>query len=79
MSKTITLKLDDESYRILSAMAQSDNRPLSNFIENAAIKYIERANLADEFEMLEIKNNTDLNKSLKRGVVDAKAKNGRFV
>ncbi|MBK6772989.1 MAG: CopG family transcriptional regulator [Ignavibacteria bacterium] len=79
MSKTITLKLDDESYRILSAMAQSDNRPLSNFIENAAIKYIERANLADEFEMLEIKNNTDLNKSLKRGVADAKAKNGRFV
>jgi len=79
MSKTITLKLDDESYRILSAMAQSDNRPLSNFIENAAIKYIERTNLADEFEMLEIKNNTDLNKSLKRGVADAKAKNGRFV
>lgn len=60
-------------------MAQSDNRPLSNFIENAAIKYIELANLVDEFEMLEIKNNADLNKSLKRGAIDAKARNGRFV
>jgi len=79
MSKTITLKLDDRSYKILSEMAQCDNRPLSNFIENAAIKYVERISLVDEFEMLEIKNNTELNKNLKRGIADSKAKKGHFI
>ena len=59
-------------------MAQSDNRPLPNFIENAARKFVENESLVDEFEMLEIKKNSELNKSLKRGLSDVKAKNGRF-
>lgn len=79
MSKTVTLKLSEESYKKISKMAQNDNRPISNFIETAAIKYIERVNLVDEFEMLEIKNNAELNKSLKRGLSDAKTKKGRFI
>jgi hypothetical protein len=33
----------------------------------------------DEFEMAEIQNNQDLNRSLKRALKDVKAQRGRFV
>ena len=33
----------------------------------------------DEFEMTEIQNNQDLNRSLKRALKDVKAQKGRFV
>lgn len=79
MSKTITLKLSDETYKVFSKLAESDNRPLSNFIETAAKRFIEGSNSVDEFEMMEIKNNAELNKSLKRGLSDVKAKRGKFV
>ncbi|MBM3288879.1 MAG: ribbon-helix-helix protein, CopG family, partial [Candidatus Hydrogenedentes bacterium] len=36
MPKTVTLRLDDKTYRQFRRLAESDNRPLSNFIETAA-------------------------------------------
>lgn len=79
MAKTITLKLSEENYRIFSELAEKDNRPLSNFIETAVKRFVERDNLVDEFEMSEIKKNTELNKSIKRGLSDSKLKKGRLV
>ena len=79
MSKTITLRLDDGIYRRLRTLAERDNRPLSNFIETAALRFLESEQFVDEFEMAEIQANAALNKSLKRGHVDAAAKRGRFV
>ena len=35
MSKTVTLRLDEEVYQRFRSMAERDNRPLSNFIENS--------------------------------------------
>jgi len=78
MSKTVTLRLDDETYRKLRLLAERDNRPLSNFIETAALRFVESEQLVDEFEMAEIRANKALNQSLKRGIRDAKAKRGRF-
>ena len=78
MSKTVTLRLDDKVYTLLRDMAENDNRPLSNFIETAALRFIEEHGYVDEFEMLEIKNNTSLNRSIKSGLRDAKAGRGRF-
>ena len=78
MSKTVTLRLDDKVYTLLRGMAENDNRPLSNFIETAALRFIEEHGYVDEFEMLEIKNNTSLNRSIKSGLRDAKAGRGRF-
>ena len=78
MSKTVTLRLDDETYRTLRRLAERDNRPLSNFIETAAMRFIESERFVDEFEMDEIRENKSLNLSLKRGLRDAKAKRGRF-
>ncbi len=78
MSKTITLRISDKNYKIFKKLAESDNRPLSNFIETSVKKYIEQNIWVDDFEMDEIRNNTELNKSLKRAFSDAKKKKGCF-
>jgi len=79
MSKTVTLRLDDKVYKKFRGLAKHDNRPLSNFIETAALRFIEEHEHVDEFEIAEIRNNSSLNKSIKSGLRDAKAKRGRFV
>ena len=79
MSRTVTLRLPDETYRRFRTLAERENRPLSNFIETAALRYVEAEQFVDEFEMDEIQSNAELNRSLKRGVKDAKAGRGRFV
>lgn len=79
MSKTVTLRLKDSLYKLLRRLAEQDNRTLSNFIETSTLRYIEEHGYADEYEMAEIRENQELNKSLKRGMKDAKSKKGRFV
>jgi predicted transcriptional regulator len=78
MSKTVTLRLDDKVYKRFRGLAEHDNRPLSNFIETAVLRFIEEHEYVDEFEMAEIRNNSSLNRSIKSGLRDAKAKRGRF-
>ena len=78
MSKTVTLRLDDKVYQRFRGMATHDNRPLSNFIETAALRFVEEHEYVDEFEMAEIKDNTSLNRSIKIGLRDAKAGRGHF-
>ena len=41
MSKTVTLRLSDDDYQLFRPWAESDNRPLSNFIETATKRFIE--------------------------------------
>lgn len=72
MSKTITIRLDDEKYELFKKFAEMDNRAISNFIETAASRYIEQISYADEFEMAEINANEELQKSLKSGRDDVK-------
>jgi len=79
MSKTVTLRLDDNIYHMFRSLAKSDNRPLSNYIETAALRFVESSDFVDEFEMEEIRKNIVLNRSIKRGLKDAKDKRGRFV
>jgi uncharacterized protein (DUF1778 family) len=79
MSKTVTLRLNENIYDLFKAMAESDNRPLSNFIETTALRYIEEHEYVDDYEMEEIRGNQELNKSLKRALKDMKAKKGKFV
>ena len=78
MSKTVTLRLDEKVYRKFRGLAEHDNRPISNFIETAALRFIEEHEYIDEFEMAEIKSNASLNRSIKAGLRDAKAKRGHF-
>ena len=78
MTKTITLRLNEERYLRFRQLAEEDNRPLSNFIETAVLRYIEDQGYVDEFEMTEIGENADLNEGLKRGLRDAEAGKGKF-
>ncbi len=77
MSKTVTLRLDEDIYQRFRTMAERDNRPLSNFIETAVLRYLEREEYVDEFEMEEIRANPGLNAGITRGLADAKAGRGR--
>ena len=79
MSKTVTLRLDDKIYQKFRGMATHDNRPISNFIETAALRFVEEHEYVDEFEMAEINDNASLKRSIKSGIRDAKAGRGRFV
>jgi uncharacterized protein (DUF1778 family) len=79
MSKTVTLRLKENIYELFKAMAESDNRTLSNFIETSALRYIEEHEYVDDYEMEEIRKNQQLNRSLKRALKDMKAKKGKFV
>lgn len=76
---TITLRLPENRYRLFKKLAEEENRSLSNFIETATVRHIEESEYADSFEMEEIKNNHDLNQSLRKGHGDARLKKGRFV
>lgn len=79
MSKTVTLRLSEDNYKVFKKLAERDNRPISNFIETAVQRFIEDNIEVDEFEMDEIRGNAELNKSLRRGLSDMKSKKGRFV
>jgi len=79
MPKTITMRLDDEAYRVLRTCADRDNRSLSNFIETAALRFVSESETVDAYEMAEIQGNAALKASLKRGLKDAKGKRGSFV
>ena len=79
MSKTVTLRLSDDVYQLFRQSAESDNRPLSNFIETATKRFIEQSELADESEIAEIRGSAPLNRRLRRGYGDARSKRGRFV
>jgi predicted transcriptional regulator len=79
MSRTITLRLDEQLHSKFSQFAQHDNRTLANFIETAVLRYIEGQELADDFEMTELRGDDELNQSIRQGLADAQAKRGRFV
>ncbi len=79
MSKTVTLRLSEDTYGIFRRYAEGDNRPLSNFIETATKRYIEENEFVDEFEMAEIRSHESLNQSIQKGHRDAKLKKGRLV
>lgn len=79
MHKTITLRLENSKYEMIKKLAESENRPISNFIETATIRYILATEHVDEFEMDEIRSNKSLNESMDRGIADAKALRGRFL
>ncbi len=78
MSKTVTLRLNEKTYRQFRELAEQDNRPLSNFIETVALRYIEEHGYVDEFEMTEIHANEELNRSIRNGLQDAKSVRGQF-
>lgn len=79
MNKTVTLRLDDESYRIFSEVAKSEKRSLSNLIETSALERIREIQFLDDIEMAEILSNKKLLKRIRAGSADAKKRKGSLV
>ena len=79
MHKTVTLRLDNDTYEMIKKHALADNRPISNYIETATLRFIEETDYVDDFEMENILNDKELMKSLRKGSDDASKRKGRFI
>ena len=79
MSKIITLRLSEEEYKEISAVAMIEHRPISNFITTTVLKEIEESYFIDPIEMAQIKSAESLLERLKAGHDDAKKMKGRFI
>lgn len=79
MAKTVTLRLDEQTYKEFREAAEAQRRPLSNLIETAALLKIRELQFVDDAEMAEILANERLVESLKAGSRDARQRKGRLV
>ncbi|MBU4510654.1 hypothetical protein KJ830_06360 [bacterium] len=79
MVKVVTLRLSEEEYKRISAVAKIEHRPISNFITARVIKDIEESYYVDPIEMAQIKSDKNLMEKLKIGHRDAKEMKGSFV
>jgi len=79
MSKTVTLRLKENVYKIFVEAAKAENRPISNFIETAALNKVREQQFVDDAEMAEILADKDLVERLKQGSKEASGRKGRFV
>jgi len=79
MPKTVTLRLDDDTYQAFVKRAKADDRPLANFIETAVKHHIREYDFVDAVEMAEILANQQLIRRLRKGSRDARRKRGRMI
>jgi uncharacterized protein (DUF1778 family) len=79
VAKTLTVRVDEATYRLIAEAAQADNRSISNFVETAARQKAAAEILVPESEMVEIRADRRLVRRLQRGHRDAAARHGKFV
>lgn len=79
MPKTLTLRVDEETYAAFVKRAKAENRSVANFIENAVKTHIQDHEFVDDVEMAEILANERLVARLKRGSREARRRKGRLV
>lgn len=79
MDKIVTIRMDKEVYEKIANASKRENRPISNFIETATLRYIEEFEFTDDVEIADILSNNELVKRLKQGHQDMKARKGQFV
>ena len=76
MAKTITIRIDDDTYEMFRKAADGKRRSISNFIEYAAVSYITGEAYVSNGEMRDILADQALVKSLRKGLDDVKK--GRY-
>lgn len=72
MSKTITLRIDDDTYDIFKTAAQAQRRTISNFIEYATLSHVTEKAFVDDHEMAGILKSKELVSSLRNASEDIK-------
>jgi predicted transcriptional regulator len=73
MAKTITLRLDDNTYEIFKRAAEGQKRTISNYLEYATLNFTVNETVVDDVEMAEI---LSYEKEIKKGISDVSA--GRY-
>ena len=68
--KTLTMRVDDNTYDTIKAAADGQRRNISNFLEFATMQYLSSSQYVDDDEMREILNDKELLENLKAGIVD---------
>jgi len=79
MSKTVTLRLKENVYKIFVEAAKAENRSISNLIETAALYKVSEQQFVDDAEMAEIRADKNLVARLRQGSKEAKERKGHFV
>ena len=54
MGKTITIRIDDATYKKIKLAAESEKRTISNFMEYATVAYLENSSFISDEELKEI-------------------------
>ena len=70
MAKTITLRVDDDTYELIKKAAAGERRSISNFIEYATVAFLTEESFVTNDEMGEILKNEQLLKNLRQGAAD---------
>ena len=70
MAKTVTIRVDDDTYNMIKSAAAGERRSISNFIEYATVSYLTEESFVSDDEMMEILQNDDLLSNLKKGKKD---------
>jgi uncharacterized protein (DUF1778 family) len=65
MSKTVTMRLDDDTYNLIKNAALGERRSMSNFIEYATMAYLAEESFVSDNEMNEILEDKELLLNLK--------------
>jgi uncharacterized protein (DUF1778 family) len=79
MSKTVTLRLKEDVYKVFVEAAQAENRSISNLIETAALNKLREQQFVDDAEMAAILADENLVARIRQGSKEAAKRKGRFV
>ncbi|MCH7858064.1 MAG: CopG family transcriptional regulator [Candidatus Marinimicrobia bacterium] len=60
MSKTVTIRLDEDVYQTIKSAAQAEKRTISNLMTYATVSYLESSSFVSDEEMREIAEDKDL-------------------
>lgn len=74
--KTLTMRVDDNTYNSIKLAAQGNQRNISNFIEFATMQYLNSSAYIDDNEMHEILDDKKLMQELEIG--KQQAQNGEY-
>ncbi|MDE0024286.1 MAG: CopG family transcriptional regulator [Spirochaetaceae bacterium] len=77
--KTVTVRLDDDTYRLIRQAAGGELRSISNFIEYATLSYLTDAASVSDQEMAEILSDADLVSTLRHARSEVSGKKYRIV
>jgi predicted transcriptional regulator len=79
VAKTVTVRIDDSTYRRIKSAADAERRTISNFIEYATMTYVENSSFVDNDEMRGISEDKELVTTLNRAMEDIKRGKYRIV